>query len=153
MTVNTGQSIITEPETEKVGSVGTISTEVADAVRRYQLGKADAMADVARSTRSWLFHICRGYRLSPATAEDVVQNTLVSLIEHVHDIREPRCALAWLTVVARREALRAIKAEQRSEPVKDLMTLDSAAELSDPGHIVEDRFLRSAVHRNLAKLG
>jgi RNA polymerase sigma factor (sigma-70 family) len=126
--------------------------KVSDAVRRNMAGDPTAFAELARCVTPWLLRICRGYRLSTATAEDVVQNTLLALIEHGEALRDPQCALSWLSVVARREALRAISAERRVTPVDDLDSLDRRLDVDDPQCIVERAVLRRMVQRNVARL-
>lgn len=130
----------------------TLATVVADTVQRYNSGDRAAMAELVRRVSPWLFHLCRGYRLSTPTAEDVVQNTLLVLFQHVQTLRDSQGALSWLTVVARREAIRAINTEKRTQPVDDMVVLDSTLDLDDPQHIFEAKALRRMVHRNLAKL-
>jgi len=145
------QSIQTNPRAHK-STVGDMAAEVADAVRRHVAGDHQAMADVVKSATPWLFHICRGYRLSTQTAEDVVQSTLLALLRNAHNLRDPQCALSWLTVVARREALRAIKVEGRIEPAGDMTTLDYAMDRDSPELVLEAKMLRRAIQRNLGKL-
>jgi RNA polymerase sigma factor (sigma-70 family) len=132
--------------------VGVLAAEVADAVQRHLSGDATAMADLVRRATPLLRNICRGYRLSTHTAEDVVQNTLLMLTLHVRSLREPHSALAWLAVIARREAVRAIRMERRMEPVGDMTTLDSEPNFDDPERAFEAKVLRSAIDRGLAKL-
>jgi RNA polymerase sigma factor (sigma-70 family) len=132
--------------------VGRLAAEVADAVQRHLSGDATAMADLVQRATPLLRNICRGYRLSTHTAEDVVQNTLLMLTLHVRSLREPHSALAWLAVIARREAVRAIRTERRMEPVGDMTTLDSELNFDDPERAFEAKVLRSAIERSLAKL-
>src|SRR5689334_18960551 len=130
----------------------TLREKVGDALCRHNDGDAAAMADLVRCVTPWLFHVCRGYRLSTPTAEDVVQATLLTLVTHAHSVRDPRSALSWLTVVARREALHAIARERRCEPVEDTAVFDRVCATDDPHTVVEARMLRAAVLRGLAAL-
>src|SRR6185295_5346691 len=109
-------STVRENETE----TDTLHGKVGDAVRRHNAGDRTAMTDLVRIVTPWLFRVCREHRLATATAEDVVQTTLLALVQHVHSVRDPRSALSWLTVVARRESLRAIAKERRCDPVEDM---------------------------------
>jgi RNA polymerase sigma factor (sigma-70 family) len=131
---------------------GTLRERVGDALCRYNAGDTAAMADLVRCVTPWLFHVCRGYRLSTPTAEDVVQTTLLTLVTHARSVRDPRSALSWLTVVARREALHAITKERRCEPVDDTAVFDRVCAADDPHTIVETRMLRAAVLQGLAAL-
>ena len=129
-----------------------LASEIADAVRRHLAGDDTAMADLVRLATRWLTYVCREYRLSTHTAEDVVQNTMLALILHMRSLRDPHSALAWLTVVARREAIREIRVEKRVEPVGDMAVLDSALEYDNPERVFEAKLLSGAIQRNLAKL-
>jgi RNA polymerase sigma factor (sigma-70 family) len=130
----------------------TLAEKVGDAVRRYNDGDERAMTDLVRCVTPWLFHVCRGYRLSRPTAEDVVQNTMLALVQHIRSVREPRSALSWLSVVARREALRAINKDRRTELVGDMAMFDTVRESDDPQHVVEAKLVREALLASLARL-
>ena len=140
------------PQPEPDNQPGTLAAGVAEAALRHLAGDQKAMADLVRMVMPWLFRLCRGYHLSTHTAEDVVQSTLLALTKHMLTLRDPRCALGWLSVVARREALKAIRSEQRVEPTGDLETLESADFDGDPERVFEARVLRAVLAQNLAKL-
>ena len=61
-----------------------------------------------------------------------MQSTLLVALLHIHRLRDPACGLSWLTVVARREALRVIRLERRYVSTEDVETL-YAAESPSPG--------------------
>lgn len=50
--------------------------------------------------------VARGFRLSSADAEDVVQTTWLRAVTHIHRMHEPAAIGSWLVVTARREAMR-----------------------------------------------
>lgn len=152
MTASNEESVREDDHTTNDNKVNRLAADVGDAVRRYLSGDELAMAELVRRATPLLFHICREYRLSTHTAEDVVQNTLLALTVHAPTLRDPHSALAWLTVVARREALRAIRTEKRMEPVGDMDVLDSPLDHGDPERVFEARLLTRAIERNLAKL-
>ena len=58
----------------------TLRERVGAALSRYNDGDATAMTDLVRGVTPWLFHVCRGYRLSTPTAEDVVQTPWLLLV-------------------------------------------------------------------------
>ena len=130
----------------------TLAEKVADDVRRHNAGDERAMTDLVRRVTPRLFHICRGYRLSPSTAEDVVQNTLLALVQHVRTVREPRSALSWLSVVTRREALRVLNKDRRTEPVGDMAIFDSPRESDDPQYVGEAKLVREELLMTLGRL-
>jgi RNA polymerase sigma factor (sigma-70 family) len=141
-------STVRENDTE----TDTLHGKVGDAVRRHNAGDRTAMTDLVRTVTPWLFRVCREHRLSTATAEDVVQTTLLALVQHVHSVRDPRSALSWLTVVARRESLHAIAKERRCDPVGDMATFDRTLPGDDPHALVEARMQRAMILRSLAAL-
>jgi RNA polymerase sigma factor (sigma-70 family) len=155
-----GTAMTTDTEQVNNDLSGTLAGKVGDAVVRHRAGDDRAMADLVRSVTPWLFRVCRDFRLSTATAEDVVQNTLLAFVQHGGTVRDPRSALSWLTVVARRESLRALNKERRAEPVGDVTAWDTArearggasSEALDPQAVVEDRMAREVLLANLARL-
>ena len=130
----------------------TFSTTVADAVRRHLDGDATAITDLVQLVRPWLYRTARGYRLPAHTADDVVQNTLLALWQHVDRLRDPQTTVAWLSVVARNEAFRTLRLEGRTIPVGEGWELDRASETGNPEQALLLEHSRRAVHRNLAKL-
>ncbi len=83
----------------------TLADQVAMCIRRHLDGDPEAMTDLTRQVRPWLFHIARSYRLPHELADDVVQSTMLAALLHIHRLRDPGSGLSWLSVVARREAL------------------------------------------------
>ncbi|MDT7579316.1 MAG: hypothetical protein QOK35_580 [Pseudonocardiales bacterium] len=152
MTLSLTPTTATVHESTTSDTPETLAEKVGDAVLRHNAGDERAMTDLVRCVTPWLLHICRGYRLSQATAEDVVQNTLLVLVQHVRTVREPRSALSWLSVVARREALRALNKDRRAEPVEDMAVFDGVREADDPQYLVEAKLVREALLSALARL-
>src|SRR4051812_18626077 len=112
------------PTTAETGH--PLADEAADCIRRHLTGDRDAMTDLARQVTPWLHNILRGYRLPRHMADDVVQSTLLAALLHVHQLRDPASGLSWLSIVARREALRVIRTERRYVPVEVLEALQPA---------------------------
>ena len=113
----------------------TLADQVASCIRRHLDGDPEAMTDLTRQVRPWLFHIARSYRLPHELTDDVVQSTMLAALLHIHRLREPGSGLSWLSVVARREALRprerqlADGKEQRQQQRRDEDELDNSAAL------------------------
>jgi RNA polymerase sigma factor (sigma-70 family) len=141
-----------ESPVTSINSRKEFSAAVADAVRRHLDGDRTAMTEIVRQVSPWLYRIARGYRLAPYAAEDVVQNTLLALYQQVGRLRDPQTATAWLSVVARHEALRVIRADARAILVGESRQLDGCSELGEPERALLLELVRGAVIRNLAKL-
>jgi RNA polymerase sigma factor (sigma-70 family) len=130
-----------------------LAQHVAACIRRHLAGDRDAMADLTREVMPWLHHVVRAYRLPRQTADDVVQSTLLAALLHIHELRDPAAGLSWLSVVARREALRMIRAEGRYVPVDEpefLYLAPAAAE--GPEETVLAGVSRDVVRRIVAEL-
>ncbi len=85
----------------------------------WQSGDAEALDRLVRLLTPVLWHVVRAYRLDQQSAEDVVQATWVTLVRSTPAIQDPQAVVRWLTVTARREALRCARGAQRLEPVED----------------------------------
>ena len=131
----------------------SLADQVAMCIRRHLDGDPEAMTDLTRQVRPWLFHIARSYRLPHEMADDVVQSTLLAALLHIHRLRDPGSGLSWLSVVARREALRVINLERRYVCVDDVDSLHAVPDSSaGPEEIVLDEVDRAAIRRTIAKL-
>ena len=93
-----------------------------------------------------LWHIVRAYGLDTATAEDVVQNTWLTLVRKADTVAEPQAVLRWLTVTARRDAWRAARATRPDGPHR---RRGRPGRAGDPQHGPEDDALRAADERAL----
>lgn len=139
MTVHTGQTTTT-----------TLAQQVAVTIRRHQAGDADAMAALFRLTRPWIYKIGLACGLSPCSADDVVQSTIAAVLTHLPSLRDPAAGLAWLTAIARREAIRVHREERRVDPLADHDA--PGADSADPEGIALTNLAREALMRALAQL-
>jgi RNA polymerase sigma factor (sigma-70 family) len=130
-----------------------LADQVAGCIRRHIAGDGEAMTDLTRHVTGWLYHVVRCFRLQQSTTDDVVQSTLLVALLHLHELRDPGSGLSWLTVVARREALRVINMERRYVCVDDVDSLHAVpASCAGPEEIVLDDVYRAAIRRTIAKL-
>ena len=136
----------TSPATER----SPLARQVGDAIRRHLAGDRSAMTDLTRIVRPWLHHVIRSHRLPAHTVEDAVQSTLLAVLRHVDDLRNPDAGLAWISVVARREALREVRAQQRYVLVDEPDVVMPAA--PDPAEIALDRISHAVVRRTVCSL-
>jgi RNA polymerase sigma factor (sigma-70 family) len=117
----------------------------ADRFRAYRAGDPHAIDAMVESLTPLLWHIVRAYGLDTATAEDVVQNTWMTLVRKADTVVEPQAVLRWLTVTARRDAWRAARATNRMDLTDDVTVLDVRETQSGP----EEDVLRAADQRAL----
>lgn len=122
-----------------------LSARVAEYLNAHRAGDPSAMAELVRRTTPLLWHVARSFRLDSATAEDVVQNTLLALVRYSDQISEPHAVLRWLIVTARREAMRAVQLRDRTELMEDAARTVAAPESDEP----EPQAMASAIQRVL----
>ena len=86
---------------------------------RWRGGEPRALDDLVRLLSPMLWHVVRASGLDPATAEDVVQTTWLTLVRSGDSIAESRAVGGWLCTTARREAWRVARQSTRQQPVED----------------------------------
>jgi RNA polymerase sigma factor (sigma-70 family) len=97
-----------------------------------------------------LHGIARACRLSIHSADDVVQNTMTVALTHLPRLRDPDAGLAWLSVIARREAIKVSREERRTDPIGDRDAWTGGGE--DPEEIALARMACRELYRALAQL-
>jgi RNA polymerase sigma factor (sigma-70 family) len=120
-----------------------------------------ARAAVAGDQRAWdalvrrldplVRGVVRAYRLNAADAEDVVQTTWLHACRHLPKLREPAAFPKWLTVTARREALRALQRGGREILLEDPQPVREEAPDTVEQAVI-DRAQHDAVHSAVARL-
>ena len=90
-----------------------------DAFRRWRAGEEAALDELVRMMSPVLWHVVRATGLDRETAEDVVQNTWLTLVRSADSVRDAQAITRWLCTAARREAWRVSKAGTRTRPVED----------------------------------
>ena len=146
MTGTTDSDRPTSVQTER----SPLARQVSDAIRRHLAGDRTAMTDLTLIVLPWLHHVVRGHRLPAHSVDDAVQSTMVAVLRHVGNLRNPDAGLAWISVVARREALRELRAQQRVVLVDEVDVVAPAA--PDPAEIVLDRMSYAVVRRTVRTL-
>jgi RNA polymerase sigma factor (sigma-70 family) len=90
-----------------------------DAFRRWRGGDESALDELVRIMSPVLWHVVRATGLDRETAEDVVQNTWLTLVRSADSVRDAQAITRWLCTAARREAWRVSKSATRTRPVED----------------------------------
>ena len=90
-----------------------------DAFRRWRAGEESALDELVRMMSPVLWHVVRATGLDREAAEDVVQNTWLTLVRSADSVRDPQAITRWLCTAARREAWRVSKSATRTRPVED----------------------------------
>ena len=131
--------------TRRSAAESRVADLAAERFRAYRAGDPHAIDEMVESLTPLLWHIVRAYGLDTATAEDVVQNTWLTLVRKADSVAEPQAVLRWLTVTARRDAWRAARATTGWTSPMTSASWTSARPSAGP----EDDVLRAADQRAL----
>jgi RNA polymerase sigma factor (sigma-70 family) len=119
-------------------------TDVTDLLTRAAVGDQVAWTALTRRYAPLLWSRVRQHRLQDADGFDVVQTTWMRLAENLHRIHSPAHLAGWLSTVASRECLRALKRSSRAVLSEDLV-----GGVADRGAGPEDRAVAAAVESAL----
>ncbi len=133
-------------------SHNTLAEQVAEWIRRHRTGDPEALSELAACVSPWLYGIAASCGVARHSADDVVQGTLESVLAHLAKLRDAECGLAWMSVIARREAIRISREERRTRLVADLETLPIESDPADPERIAMQHLSRDALLRAIAQL-
>lgn len=107
------------------------SGEMTRLVARAAGGDQAAWNEIVERFGGRVWSICRAYRLAPADAADVFQQTWLRVLEHLGSVRDPTRLGAWIGTTCRNEALAALRRAHRLRPIGDDSLLDRVAEPAD----------------------
>jgi RNA polymerase sigma factor (sigma-70 family) len=127
------------------------SKPVASVVRAAAEGDDRAWEALHARFTPLLRSAARAFRLSPADVDDVVQQTWLAALTHIHTIRQPDAICAWLLVTARREALRTLQRGVR-EVVTEELPEYAEAPTAPPGSELIHEERRVAVRAAVGRL-
>jgi RNA polymerase sigma factor (sigma-70 family) len=123
-----------------------------DAFRRWRAGDEAALDELVRMMSPVLWHVVRATGLDREAAEDVVQNTWLTLVRSAESVRDAQAITRWLCTSARREAWRVSKAATRTRPVEDeVLDARMPVQTSPEAEVVSDDE-KALLWRALARL-
>jgi len=125
----------------------TGSTSLADTVAAARGGDRGAWDSLVERYMPLVLGVAVRFRLSAEDVADVSQAVWLRLVEHLDDIREPRALPGWIVTTTKNEALRLLKARQRTVPV-DPLTGTTLDDPSGGAELAED-LLRLERHQAL----
>jgi RNA polymerase sigma factor (sigma-70 family) len=123
-----------------------------DAFRRWRAGEEPALDELVRIMSPVLWHVVRATGLDRETAEDVVQNTWLTLVRSADSVRDAQAITRWLCTAARREAWRVSKLATRTRPVDDDVLDARLPDQSSPEADVVTQDDQAALWRALGRL-
>ncbi|MBZ3916886.1 RNA polymerase sigma factor [Streptomyces acidiscabies] len=113
-------------------------TDVGALVQAAIDGDAAAWKALVEGLSPLVWSVVRAHRLSEADGHEVAQTVWLRFAQHLHRIREPEKAGAWLARTARNECLKVIKGLRRLTPTDDPQVLDRVSEDRTPEQSVLD---------------
>jgi RNA polymerase sigma factor (sigma-70 family) len=129
--------------------------QLDDLVAGARRGERGAWNALVERYRPLVRAVAAGFRLSRSDVEDVDQTVWLRLVENLDRIREPRAVPRWLMTTAGNEALRLVRAGQRTilvgdpdEPMHEHVAKQDPAPDTD----LLRRELADIVQRGLAEL-
>src|SRR5262245_10030994 len=127
-------------------------SDLATLARQAALGDTGAWPALVHRLDGMLHCVVRRYRLAPADVEDVVQTTWLRAIMHLGRLHDPAAIGPWLTVTARREAIRLLQRRSREVLANDIDGRPDAADPDPPDTVAIDRERHAALHRAVERL-
>ncbi|GLY30478.1 sigma-70 family RNA polymerase sigma factor [Kineosporia sp. NBRC 101731] len=104
---------------------------LADRVRAAQRGDRDVLGELIGEHLVMLYNVAGRALRGHADVDDVVQNTLISVVENLPSLREPERFSGWVLAIARREIADHLR--RRRVAAERGQVLDEAAPVADPG--------------------
>ena len=114
-------------------------------------GDHAAWTSLVRRFDRMLRAVAGSYRLAPTDVDDVVQTTWLSMLEQIHDVREPAAIAGWLATATRRNAMRVLQKPAR-ERLSDDPRLGERAVTDGPEEILLAAERRDVLAAALATL-
>ncbi len=126
-------------------------TSNADLVRRANAGDFDALEELTTRHEKQVYSLALRMLRHRQDAEDVVQQTFLSMVEHLSGFREESSFTTWLMRIATHAALKVI----RKRRGLDTISLEAAAEAAGQGEAIpHPEFIadwREAPHELIAR--
>ncbi len=91
----------------------------AAAFTAWRAGDPDALEELVRLLSPTVWQVVRATGLDRASAEDIVQNTWLALVDHADSISNPMAVAGWLCTTARRDAWRVSRKIKRELATDD----------------------------------
>jgi RNA polymerase sigma factor (sigma-70 family) len=134
-----------DPRAVNAAEANTLWDAAARCFKAWKDGDPSALDELVRRVTPVLWQVIRAYGLDRASAEDVVQNTWMTLIRKSEQVRDDQAVLRWLTTTARREAWRTATHSGRANPTEDVVIETALPTARSP----EAEVLESDLHREL----
>lgn len=92
----------------------SVGDRAGDCFRRYRDGHPESLGDLVDLATPILWQVARAHGCDRDTAQDVVQDVWLRLVDHADDIRETGAVLGWLVVSVKRDSWRLGRLSRRT---------------------------------------
>ena len=144
---------VTAAVTFRAGSPTPLALLVGAAVE----GDESAWNGLVRRYAPLVRRVARQYRLNHTDADDLHQVLWLRVFQHLADLREPDALPGWISSTARREAMRIVNSQQRTELIDPFLEARFTRPEFDPAQGVDAGVIRAerrrAIQAGLAELG
>ncbi|NHA67499.1 RNA polymerase sigma factor [Phycicoccus flavus] len=132
----------------------SLATRAADAFRAFRDGDASGMSTLVDEVTPLLWAVARQQGVDRQSAEDVVQNAWLKLVEHAASIADPQSVLKWLITTTKRDAWSRSARARREEPSahEDVRDLEPDERSPSPEAAFLDAEEHSVVWGHFARL-
>ncbi|GIF01285.1 RNA polymerase sigma factor [Paractinoplanes rishiriensis] len=110
---------------------GSPATSIADRVRAAQHGDREALTALVEDHLDMLYNVAGRALNGHADVDDVVQETLLRVVQNLAAIRDPARFSGWILAIVHREIAERLR--RRRTSAERTHSLDLAADLPDPG--------------------
>ncbi len=126
---------------------------LAELLSRSALGDRKAFAELYNATRSKLFAVSLRIVREGSLAEEVLQDSFVSIWNHASDYAQAKSApTTWMTAIVRNRSLDVVRRTRELPDVDDVLAANLVDEKAAPGREVEERADAHFLHDCLGKL-
>lgn len=119
-----------------------LTTRAARAFAAYVGGDGSLMPGLVEDLTPLLWHVARSQGLPQSSAEDVVQQTWLRLVESADRIHDPQSVVKWLMTTTRREAWRMSRSGRGIDLHADLAEVPGTSETLT-GHAVPEAVIEA----------
>ena len=115
-----------------------LQARLAELLSRSSLGDRRAFAELYEATRSKLFAVSLRIVRESSLAEEVLQDSFVSIWNHAGDYARAKSApTTWMTAIVRNRSLDIVRRSREEPDVDDQLALNMVDESAVPGDEVE----------------
>jgi RNA polymerase sigma-70 factor (ECF subfamily) len=115
-------------------------TRLAQLLSRSALGDRAAFADLYEATRSKLFAVSLRIVRERSLAEEVLQDSFVSIWKHAGDYAQAKSAPStWMTAIVRNRSLDVLRRPREDADIDDVLTANLVDESASPLRTLEER--------------